>query len=118
MPNAVLLILILILTRTRLRRRRVEAVKNELQDAGVTLMDSDGNARTYTVPAGWTEDIALDGPPGFRTLDLTTLSDQPGFLTAATALQDEGFDAEAVIAMEIRLGGSGALDDLIYDPYP
>ena len=88
------------------------------QEADVTLTDSSGNQRRYAVPAGWTEDVAMDGPPGFGTLDLTTLADQPGFVSTATATEDAGFDPAAVVMLDIRLGGSGAVDNLVYDPHP
>ena len=84
----------------------------------MTLTDSGGNTRVYTVPSGWTEDVAVDGPPGFRTLDLTTLADQQGFMATATAVEDVGFNPAAVVMLDIHLGGSAALDNLIYDPHP
>jgi len=88
------------------------------QDATVTLFDDSGRTRTYSIPAGWTEDIQMDGPPGIRTLDLTTLADQPGYLAVATASQEARFDENAVVLLEIALGGSGAIDNLSYDPSP
>ena len=88
------------------------------QDATVTLTDDAGRTRTYVVPAGWTEDIQMDGPPGIRTLDLRTLSDQPGFMAVATASQEAGYDRNAVVLLEIAMDGSGAIDNIVYDPSP
>lgn len=84
----------------------------------VTLTDARGRARTYSAPPGWTEDVAVHGGAGYRTLDLTTLDPQPGFLAVATATEDPEFDGRAVVRLEIELFGSGAIDDLLYDPYP
>ena len=49
-----------------------------VQDAMVTLFDGEGDMRTYFVPGGWTRDVAVHGPPGYGTLDLTTLANQIG----------------------------------------
>ena len=84
----------------------------------LTLSDADGNERTYTVPVGWTEAVALDGPPGIRTLDLRTLDSQPGFLSTATVVESPGFDPRRTVSLSVSLGGSGALDNLRYDPRP
>lgn len=86
------------------------------QDVFVVLLDRLGRRRFYHVPSGWTEDIAIEGPPGFRTLDLTTLADQPGFRATATALEEPGFDAFGVGWLKIDLGGSGAVDNLSFAP--
>jgi hypothetical protein len=84
------------------------------QASSVTLTDSAGRTRTYTVPAEWTEDVLVDGPPGWRTLDLTTLDPQPGFASTATAQQEPGFDGFQVVRIVVHLGSSGALDDLAF----
>lgn len=88
------------------------------QEARVVLIDRMGRRRIYQAPTGWTEDIAADGPPGYRTLDLTTLSDQPGASSTAiaTASEDPGFDPFSALTLEVHLGGSGALDNLIFAP--
>jgi len=86
------------------------------QDAVVTLTDSKGRQRIYDVPGGWTTDIAADGPPGFGTLDLTTLDDQPGFMTTATATEDPGFDAATVFQLTVWFESSGATDNLVFCP--
>jgi hypothetical protein len=78
----------------------------------VVLTDGAGARRTYGVPASWTGDLVVDGPPGTRTLDLTTLADQPGFGSTATAAEDLGFDPSAVVRIDVHLGGSGGVDDL------
>lgn len=84
----------------------------------VTLIDSAGRERTFVVPTGWTEDVSVHGAPGYRVLDLTSLEDQPGFLSTAFVIDDPFFDATAVTRLEIDFHGSGAFDDLVYDPYP
>jgi len=84
----------------------------------VTLRDSAARERTYTVPPGWTGDRVTDGPPGWLRLDLTTLAPQPGRLAPALAGQSAGFDELQVVELRVDLGGSGALDLLVYDPRP
>jgi len=86
--------------------------------AHVTLTDEAGQTRTYTAPAGWTEDITLHGLPGSRTLDLRTLDPQPGFLATATVWEDALFDSTRVVRIEVVLGSSGAIDDLRWEPTP
>jgi hypothetical protein len=78
----------------------------------VFLTDVLGNQRVYTAPAGWTEDRAADGPPGYRTLDLTTLAPQPGFQASATATSDALYIPGEIVRLEIQLLGSGAVDNL------
>jgi len=84
--------------------------------ATLQLEDALGRTRTYNVPAGWTEDLLVDGPPAWRTLDLTTLAPQPGHVAPATAVEDPGFDADSVLFLHVLLGGSGALDNLSFAP--
>ena len=86
------------------------------QSARVTLVDSSNRERTYSVPSGWTEDIAVDGTPGYRTLDLRTLMPQAGFGATATATQDAGFDSENVRIMFVEMQGSAGIDDLRFIP--
>ena len=88
------------------------------QSAAVRLFDLAGKTRTWAIPAGWTQDLLVHGPPAFRTLDLTHLEPQPGFLATATASEAPGFDAQGVTRLEVVLGSSGALDDLRFDPHP
>lgn len=78
----------------------------------VILTDVLGRKRTYLVPGGWTGDIVVDGPPGNRVLDLTSLSPQPGLMGSTTVTQDLDYIPGEVVHMEIELGGSGAIDDL------
>jgi hypothetical protein len=80
----------------------------------VVLTDVNGYTRTYTVPGNWTGDITVDGPPGMGTLDLTTLANQPGFASVATATEDVGFDGTAVTSIDVNLGGSGGVDNLTW----
>lgn len=87
-------------------------------DAKLTLTDQAGRTRVYSVPAGWTEDLVRDGPPGQRVLDLTTLAPQPGFRATAIASEDAGFAPRAVMRLAIGLAGSGALDSLRWIPHP
>ena len=86
------------------------------QDAVVTLTDSKGRQRIYEAPGGWTTDISEDGPPGFLTLDLTTLDDQPGFQTTATATEDPGFDPSVVFQLTVWFESSGATDNVVFCP--
>ena len=106
--------------------RRIKALSLELidQDTGlghgttVTLTDEFGRTRTYDVPPGFTEDCNVVGSGGIRTLRLDTLAPQPGYAATATAAQTLGFDDKKVVKLEVVLSGSGAIDDLLYDPYP
>jgi len=82
----------------------------------VRLIDTSARTRTYFVPSGWTEDLVTEGPPGWRTLRLDTLAPQPGRHAAASASEDAGFAPAAVIRLEVELGGSGAVDDLVFRP--
>lgn len=82
--------------------------------SSVVLTDSSGRTRTYAVPGNWTGDITVDGPPGMGTLSLTTLANQPGFASIATATQNAGFDPDAVVRIVVTLGGSGAVDNLTW----
>lgn len=86
------------------------------EDAFLTLVDERGRERRYHVPAGWTEDPFLEGGAGWRTLDLRSTAPQPGHQAIATASEDEGFDAGAVTELRIELEGSGAIDDLVFQP--
>jgi hypothetical protein len=80
----------------------------------VVLTDVLGHTRSYLVPAGWTRDIANEGPPGVGTLDLTTLAPQPGFAATATSSETLGYIPGEVVRLEVELGGSGALDNLVF----
>jgi FG-GAP repeat protein len=88
------------------------------QGATVRLFDQAGLVRTFDVPAGFTEDRVLNGGSGWRRLDLTSLAPQAGFQAQATAAQSNGFDERKVVRIEVTLGSSGAIDALVYDPYP
>lgn len=79
----------------------------------IFLTDVLGRGRIFSVPNGWTEDINIDGPPGYRTLDLTTLAPQPGFASTATATSHPDFLPGEVVRMEVVLIGSGAIDNLV-----
>jgi hypothetical protein len=79
----------------------------------IFLTDVLGRGRIFSVPNGWTEDINVDGPPGYRTLDLTTLAPQPGFASTATATSHPDFLPGEVVRMEVVLLGSGAIDNLV-----
>ncbi|NOT29773.1 MAG: hypothetical protein HOP15_04905, partial [Planctomycetes bacterium] len=80
----------------------------------VTLFDVLGRERIYSVPPRWTEDIAVNGPPGYRTLDLTSLLPQPGYQSIAVVKSPPDYLPGEVVRMEIALGGSGALDNLVF----
>lgn len=94
----------------------IDIDEEESLGATVTLLDVGGKTRVYTTPIGWTEDILNDGPPGFRTLDLTTLAPQPGFTGSATAVEDPGFDPKSVVKMTVTFGGSQAMDNFCFCP--
>jgi len=106
--------------------RPVRALSLELidHDSGadgattVVLLDEAGLRRTYDVPPGFTGDRTLDPLAGLRVLRLDTLAPQVGHAATATAAQLTGFDENRVVRIEVELGGSGALDDLTFDPYP
>ena len=90
----------------------VDIDQGAVQRASVELVDENGNTRFYDVPAGWTGDRQVNGPPGFKTLDLTTLLPQAGLVSVATAIEDPGFDASSVVRLSVHFGSSGGLDDL------
>jgi hypothetical protein len=106
--------------------RLVRALSLELidQDTGlghgstVKLTDAAGKTRTYDVPPGFTEDRNVTGLGGVRTLRLDTLAPQPGYTATATASEMPGFADAQVVKLEVTLSGSGAIDDLVYDPFP
>lgn len=83
-------------------------------DVRIILSDLMGRVRVYTVPAGFTEDIALTSGTGVRTLDLTSLDPQPGFVATATAGEQPGFNPSRVVRMRIIMGGSGAIDNVAF----
>lgn len=77
------------------------------------LTDLGGRMRVYSIPPGWTGDLLVDGV-GSRTLDLASLSPQQGFSYTATASQDADFASDQVVRVELELGSSGALDNLVW----
>jgi hypothetical protein len=86
----------------------------------VVVTDGMGRTRTYAVPQKWTHDISVSGPDGYKTLDLTTLANQPGEVVPggpfdATATEMAGFDATDVVRISIEFSGSGAMDNLVFD---
>jgi hypothetical protein len=82
----------------------------------VTLTDAAARERVYTVPGGFTGDLAVDGPPGWGTLDLGTLAPQRGFLAVATAVEDPGFQPDATVVLELAYEGSMGIDDVAIAP--
>jgi hypothetical protein len=87
-------------------------IDNPQQHVTAMLTDLQGRQRAYLVPDGWTGDVR-HGAPGIGTLDLLTSEDQVGFASTATLLfEDAGFDGQLVIALQIVMSGSGAIDDL------
>lgn len=80
----------------------------------VTQTDGAGRKRVHTVPANWTGDI-LTGGDGQGTLDLSSLAPQPGWSSTATAAEGPGFDPTNVVRLEVKLGSSGAVDDLCFE---
>lgn len=85
----------------------------------VTLMDTMGLSRVYTVPERWTNDVT-NAPLGWDTLDLTVLSPQDGEGAggSATVGQDMGFNEFSVISVEFDLVGSGGIDNFTFVPSP
>lgn len=77
----------------------------------ITLTDFSALTRTYTVPPDWTGDLT-QGDPGVGTLDLTALAAQPGWMSVATAVEDLGYDPNAVVSIVFEIGGSGGVDNL------
>jgi hypothetical protein len=49
----------------------------------------------------------------YQEVDLTTLIPQFGFLSMATAVEDAGFDPRGVVRLEVQLGKTGAVDELV-----
>jgi len=90
--------------------------EEDVDGIDIVLTDSSGDTRTYDVPGGFTEDLLNDGPPAFRRLDLTTLAAQPGFIAAATASEDPGFDPEDVVSVSCNFGGPGGIDNFCFCP--
>jgi hypothetical protein len=79
------------------------------------LVDVSGRRRIYWIPAGWTGDRAA-GQPGVLTLDLTLLAPQVGWAATVHSLQYAGFRADQVVRLDVHLGSSGALDNLVWCP--
>lgn len=94
----------------------IDVDEEEIDGVTVTLLDSGGKTRVFTCPPSWTEDLLNDGPPGFRTLDLTTLAAQPGFAASATAVEDPGFDADEVVQVTVHMGGAQDMDNFCFCP--
>lgn len=80
--------------------------------ATVTLTDDVGKRRTFVVPGGWTGNTATSGRPRFRTLQLNTLANQPGFAATATATEESGFRSGRVATVEVQLTSRGGVDNL------
>ena len=75
----------------------------------VILRDVNGLVRVYFVPGGWTAD------GGVGTLDVRQLTDQPGDSDVAQAIiVTGGYDADAIVQIEIELAGSGGVDNVVY----
>lgn len=87
----------------------------------VTMTDSLGRDRIYDVPEKWTTDVTVS-LVGWQELDLTTLLNQPAEPNAtggdATATEDAGFDPSSVVALDVNISGSGAIDNLSIVPEP
>jgi hypothetical protein len=82
----------------------------------LTLLDSGGDTRVYTIPIGFTEKLTNDGPPAFRRIDLETLLPQPGFIGAATAAEFGVFDDDEVVSMTVSFGDAHAIDNFCFCP--
>jgi hypothetical protein len=84
------------------------------QDADVTLYDNNNLTRVYHVPGGWTANGP--GAAAVGTLVLNATGNQPGVSADATETTDAGFDPTFVVKMEVRLGSSGAVDNVKFCP--
>jgi len=86
-----------------------------IQEVTLIQVDASGRTRTTFVPDGWTRDVLRDGAPGYRTLDLLTPSQQPGYLSNAEMIaEDEGFDRTRVVQLRVDMMSSGAIDNLVF----
>lgn len=94
--------------------RSIDLIDVDASSMVVSLFDVLGHTRVYTVPSGWTKDVVNDGPPGYGTLDLTTLAAQAGFTSTATVASDQEFLPDEVARVEVALRGSGAVDNLVF----
>src|SRR5262249_15837245 len=84
--------------------------------ASVTLLDDANRTRIYSVAPGWPGPF---GAASKRTLDPTPLLPQQGNGTRfAFASEMPGFDPARVVRIEVELFDGGAIDNLVYDPYP
>ena len=79
----------------------------------VTLTDTSGNRRIYSVPAGYTNDVAVQGAPGSVPLRFDTLAPQSGAQATATATEDNGYDGRRVRSIQVLITASGAIDNLV-----
>lgn len=85
------------------------------QTSRVILTDVNGKTRTYVVPGNWTGDKVTNFPAaGWKVLSLTTLGSQIGYASTATVSEQAGYDPNAVVRIDVRLGGSGGVDDLTW----
>ena len=86
----------------------------------ITLRDTTGKTRTFSIPDSWTNDINAQGPAGFDKLNLRTLAPQDGEGPGgnATAVETPGFDETIVNRMTVAFGGSAGLDNLVFVPSP
>lgn len=85
----------------------------------ITMTDTLGLTRVYSVPALWTNDVSV-APLGFGTLDLTSLLPQAGEGAGgdATAAQEAGFNELSVVQIDFDFIGSGGLDNFTFVPAP
>ena len=89
----------------------------------VILRDTQGLARTYSVPAQFTNDLVNEGPLGYGTIDLTNLAAQAGEGGGVvTAAEDAGFNPNGVVQLEVKLTGrsttSAGIDNVKFIPEP
>ncbi len=83
----------------------------------ITLIDRQDRERVYFVPERYTGDVT-EGGPGVATIDLTTTNSQISPFDPAVQTQintDAGFNPNDTVRMIVRLGGSGAIDNLVLD---
>jgi len=97
----------------------IDIVDQDRDSTIVTLTDTQGATRTYTVPGGFSNDLFQSGPAGFDTLDLTTLAAQTGEGGGtATATELGDFNPFRVVEMRFETTDSIGLDNLVLIPEP
>jgi hypothetical protein len=99
----------------------IDLIDIDAATEGVTviLTDMGGLMRTYLVTDNFTSPNTNEEVGTWDTLDLRTLDMQTGAGGGtATASEDDGFDQDAIVSMEVLFTGSAALDNIVLIPAP